>query len=235
MKNEILLLGSIILIYGSVLLSYKLFNKTGLYIMTAIATVFANIEVLILIDGFGMEQTLGNVMFAVTYLITDILSENEGKKSASKAVWIGTFASAIMILFTQYWMLYTPSVNDRASEHIKAIFSTTPRLMLASFIAYFISQRFDVFLYHRIWNFTEQKTGNKKKFLWLRNNIATLTAQIANTVLFNLIAFYGRYNINTITSIIISSYVIFIFTSLLDTPVLYVARKMKKEQYCFNR
>ena len=85
MRNEILLILSVFLIYGTVLLSYKMFGKSGLYIMTATATILANIEVLMLIDGFGMEQTLGNVMFASTYLITDILSENEGKKNAEKA------------------------------------------------------------------------------------------------------------------------------------------------------
>ena len=100
MRNEILLIGSLFLIYGAVLVAYKLFGKMGLYIMTSIATILANIEVLILVDGFGMEQTLGNVMFASTYLVTDILSENEGKKCANKAVWIGVFTSVTMLLFS---------------------------------------------------------------------------------------------------------------------------------------
>ena len=87
MLNDLLLIGSLILIFGSVLLAYRLFGRSGLYAMTVIATILANIEVLMLVDGFGMEQTLGNVMFASTYLVTDILSENEGKKSAARAVF----------------------------------------------------------------------------------------------------------------------------------------------------
>ena len=138
MPNELLLAGSVLLIYGAVLAAYRLFGKTGLYAMTVAATIFANVEVLILIQGFGMEQTLGNVMFASTYLITDILSENEGKKSASRAVWLGVFAAIIMILFTQYWLLYTPAESDWAFEHITAIFSTTPRMLLASFVGYVV-------------------------------------------------------------------------------------------------
>ena len=74
--NELLLIGSVILTYGSVIDAYRLFGKVGMYAMTAIATILANIEVTMLVDGFRMEQTLGNVMFASTYLITDILSEN---------------------------------------------------------------------------------------------------------------------------------------------------------------
>lgn len=229
MRNELLLLGSVILIYGSVLFAYRFFGKTGMYVMTVAATVFANIEVLILIDGFGMRQTLGNVMFASTYLVTDILSENEGKKASARAVWIGVFVSALMLIFTQYWMLYIPAETDWVMGHIQAIFSTTPRMMLASFIGYVISQRFDVWLYHRCWEFTTQKTGSSTRFLWLRNNGATLISQAINTVVFTLVAFAGWYETESLISVMLSSYIVYIFTSLLDTPAVYIARKMKNK------
>lgn len=231
MKNELLLIGSVVLIYGAVLLAYKLFGKIGMYVMTAIATILANIEVLMLVDGFGMEQTLGNVIFASTYLVTDILSENEGKECANKAVWLGVFTSVIMLMFTQYWLLYTPAANDWAREHISAIFSTTPRLLAASFIGYIVSQRFDVWLYHKWWNLTTKKTGDRKRFLWLRNNGSTLISQIVNTVIFTSVAFLGMYDTKTFISIMLSSYIIYVFTSLLDTPVVYIARCMKNKGY----
>ncbi|MDD6262622.1 MAG: queuosine precursor transporter [Clostridiales bacterium] len=228
MRNELLLIASVIVIYGAVLLSYRIFGKIGLYAMTVITTILANIEVLMLVNAFGMEQTLGNVMFAATYLITDILSENEGRESASRAVWIGVLGAVAMLVFTQYWLLYVPAESDWAGEHIRAIFSTTPRLLAASLIGYIVSQRFDVWLYHRWWAFTEKRTGNSSRFLWLRNNGSTLISQIINTVLFSTIAFAGWYDVKTLVSVMLSSYVIFIFTSLLDTPAVYLARKMKK-------
>lgn len=227
--NELLLIGSVILTYGAVLAAYRLFGKTGMYAMTAIATILANIEVTMLVDGFGMEQTLGNVMFASTYLITDILSENESKECANRSVALGIMTSALMFIFTQYWLLYTPAENDWATPHIEAIFSTTPRLLLGSFLGYAVSQRFDVWLYHRIWKSTTEKTGDSKRFLWLRNNAATLISQIINTVMFTLIAFAGVYDNGTLISIMISSYVVYIFTSLMDTPAVYLARTMKNK------
>jgi len=234
MRNELLLIGSVIIIYSVVLAGYRFFGKAGLYAMTAVATALANIEVLILIEGFGMEQTLGNVLFASTYLITDILSENEGERSASCAVWIGVFTSVVMLVFTQYWLLYTPSGEDWASGHIRAIFSTTPRLLLASFVGYVVSQRLDVWLYHRWWEFTTRKTGSSVRFLWLRNNGSTLISQVINTVIFTLVAFAGWYDAKSLISIMLSSYVIFIFTSLLDTPMVYLARRMKKKNWIKN-
>lgn len=230
MINELLLLGSVLFIFSMVLIAYKLFGKTGLYCTTAIATVLANIEVLILINAFGMEQTLGNVLFAATFLITDILSECEGKKKANKAVWIGMFTSAFFLLLSQSWMLYKPSETDWVMGSIETVFSNTPRMLIASFVVYAISQLFDVWLYHKWWAFTEKKFGDKRRFLWLRNNGSTLISQILNTFLFTLFAFYGTYDFKTLISIFASSYVIYIFTSLLDTPCVYLARKISDKR-----
>ncbi len=227
--NELLLACSLILIYGGVLLAYRFFGKAGLYGFTVIATILANIEVLILINAFGMEQTLGNVLFASTYLITDILSENESKKVANRAVNIGIFAAIAMVIISQSWFLYVKSSNDWVSEPLGAVFSTTPRLILASLIGYAVSQKLDVVLYHKWWEFSSKKWGDSHRFLWLRNNGSTLISQIINTVLFNTVAFYGMYNTKTFLSILLSSYVIYIFTSLLDTPIVYIARKLKEK------
>ena len=91
-----------------------------------------------------------------------------------------------------------------------------------------MSQVFDVWLYHKWWAFTEKRTGNRRAFLWLRNTGSTLVSQIINTLLFTFLAFFGTYDIPTLISIFLSSYVIFIFTSLLDTPAVYLARRLKE-------
>lgn len=230
MINELLLIASIIFIFGAVLLAYRFFGKIGLYCMSVLATVLANIEVVILVNAFGMEQTLGNVLFASTFLITDILSECEGKREANKAVFLGILASVFFLLLSQSWLLYRPSENDFVFESMKTVFSNTPRMILSSLFAYAVSQLFDVWLYHKWWAFTEKKFDNKRRFLWLRNNGSTLISQILNTVLFNVIAFAGIYDSKTLLSIVISSYVIFIVTSLADTPAVYIARNIHDKQ-----
>jgi len=62
MRNELLLIVSLIVLYGSVLLFYRLFGRTGLYCVTVFATIAANIEVLLLVKAFGLEMTLGNIL-----------------------------------------------------------------------------------------------------------------------------------------------------------------------------
>jgi uncharacterized integral membrane protein (TIGR00697 family) len=226
MSNEILLVISLLLSFGGLLLFFRLFGKAGVFAWTAIATIAANIEVLILVRAFGMEQTLGNTLFASSFLATDILSENYGKKTADKAVYIGIATSVVFILLTRLWLQYTPDENDWVFPSIRTVFSNTPRIMAVSLVGYAVSELFDVWSYHMWWNFTTKKYGDSKRFLWLRNNVSTLFSQLINIVLFNFGAFWGMYTLSTLISITASCYVIYIFTSLLDTPFLYFARWM---------
>ncbi len=228
MRNEILLIINLLMIYSAVLLFYKFFGKNGLLAFSIIATILANIEVMLIVNAFGLEQTLGNVLFASTFLITDILSETEGKKTAQKVVNISIGASLSFIIISQFWLLYTPSPNDWAFSHFQALFSNTPRIVLAGFIVYAIVQKLDIFLYHKWWDFTQKKFGSQERFLWLRNNGSTLISQLFNSILFNVFAFVGTYQVSTLVSIIISTYVIYIVTTLCDTPFVYLARKIHR-------
>jgi queuosine precursor transporter len=228
MPNELLLAFSLVVVFGAALLAYRLFGKAGLFVVSACASILANIEATILINAFGMEQTLGNVLFAVTFLITDILSECETKKDAQLAVWLGVFASAFFLVLNQSWLQYTPSPNDGVMDSVQVLFGSTPRLLLASLTVYAISQAFDVWLYHKWWGITTKLTGDKRSHLWLRNTGSTLISQIVNTLLFTLFAFWGTYDVPTLISVFLSSYIIYIGTSILDTPCAYIARRMKE-------
>jgi queuosine precursor transporter len=95
-------------------------------------------------------------------------------------------------------------------------------------IVFVITQTGDVWLYHKWWEFTEKHFGSKRKGLWIRNNGSTLVSQLFNAILYNVLAFAGMYNTSTLISIIVSTYVIYIATSLLDTPVAYLCRRIRE-------
>jgi len=224
MPNELLLILTLLVEFSAIVLLHQLFHEHGLYLWTVLATIAANIEVLILVDAFGMEMTLGNILFASTFLVTDILSELYGKKKAQMAVYLGTATSLAFICISQSWLLYTPNANDFAFDPIRAVFSNTPRLMLASIVVYVIVQFFDVWLYHKWWSFTVKRFGDSKRFLWLRNNGSTMLSQLLNAFAYTWAAFFGLYDNKTLVSIALSSYLIFFVTSLADTPFIYLAR-----------
>lgn len=224
--NEILLIISLLISFSSTIIFLKMFGKSGLYIWIAISAIFANIEVTILIHAFGMEQTLGNTLFASSFLATDILSELYGKKEANKGVKIGIVTTILFILLSFMWTKYTPSKSDWAMSSIKSLFSNTPRILFASLFGYAISEKVDVWIYHKWWIFTERKTGSHTKMLWLRNNFSTLLSQLINIIIFNFGAFAGIYDFSELLKITCSCYLIYVITSFLDTPFIYLARKI---------
>lgn len=229
MQNEINLILSLLITYGMVVVMFRIFKEQGLYLWTIVATIAANIEVMIVINAFGMEMTLGNILFASTFLVTDICSEIYGKKVAQKSVYMGIATSILFVMISQSWLLYQPSDTDWVMPSIKAIFSNTPRMMITGIVVYAIVQMFDVWAYHKWWEFTKKKFGDEKRFLWLRNNGSTIISQLLNTILFTWGAFAGMYDTKTLVSIACSSYIIFIVTSLADTPFVYLARKIHEK------
>lgn len=219
MSNELLLVGSVLATFSAVLLFYKLLGKVGLFVWIALATLLANIEVLVQVDAFGLEQTLGNVLFASTFLATDILSEKYGKQEGNLAVKTGILSAGAFVLVSQSWFLYTPNAYDFAMPSMEVIFANTPRLVIVSLVVYALVQSFDVWFYHFLW----EKTKNVKNGLWIRNNGSTMVSQLMNAVLFNFGAFYGVFETSSLVSITIATYVIYMATSLLDTPFVYLA------------
>lgn len=228
--NELLLVLSLLISFGSTVLFLKLFGKSGLFAWIGICAVFANVEVLILVHAFGMDQTLGNTLFASSFLATDILSELYGKKEANKGVLVGIITTILFILLSTMWINYVPAEGDWAMPFVKQLFANTPRVLIASLVAYAVSEAFDVWLYHKWWDFTEKRFGNKDKCLWFRNNFSTLFSQLVNIVIFNFGAFLGIYSLSQLLSITLACYVIYIVTSLLDTPFIYLAKKIAKEK-----
>ncbi len=221
MGNEILFFVSIIIYFSLMLTCYKLFGRVGLYIWIAVGMVYSNIEVLLMIDMFGQEATLGNVIYGTTFLATDILNENHGKRSANLTVFIGFFAVVTVIILSQITMLFTTNQFDFAMSSFKEIFELSPRIALASICTYFISQLFDIWLYNKI----KERTGEKK--LWIRNNASTLLSQLVDTIAFTIIAFYGVLDNEIVIGMILPTYLIKLLVSILDTPFMYVAKNMK--------
>ena len=224
--NELLLIMSLVISFGGTVLFFRLFGKSGLFAWIGIAAVFANIEVTILVNAFGMDQTLGNTLFASSFLATDILSEIYGKKDADKGVIVGIFTTVLFIVLSSMWVHYIPAESDWAMPSVKALFANTPRILCASLAGYAISEVLDVWLYHKWWNLTEKKTGSHAKMLWFRNNFSTLISQLINIVLFNFIALLGIFPLKELISITVACYIIYVITSLLDTPFIYLARKI---------
>lgn len=216
--NEALFLISVVFTFSLVLLFYRLFGKSGMMAWTAFAIVFANIEVVKCINLFGFETTLGNVMFGSTFLATDILSENHGKACAKKAVYVGLAAICAFVAMLQLSLAFVPSANDIAAGPMREMFALTPRVCMASVALYFLANISDVHLYH----FIKTRVPGA---LWVRNNVATMTCQIAQAFFFCLAAFGGVFPFRMILELSMTTALVECAVAALDTPFIYAAKR----------
>ncbi|MGM0620312.1 MAG: queuosine precursor transporter [Bacteroidota bacterium] len=225
MQNELLWLAMLLANFFLIILAYKLFGKWGLIMWIPISVIVANIQVIQTIELFGMVATLGNIVYASSFLVTDILSENYGKKEAKKAVWIGFFSLISMTLLMNLALVFKPLEGDEFAlithEATGTIFKLMPRIAIASLAAYLLSQRHDVWAYH-FW----RKRFSKDNQIWLRNNLSTMVSQLIDSVVFVLIAFYGVYETAVLFEIFITTYFLKWIVAASDTPFVYWGKRI---------
>ncbi len=217
MTNGIILFAEIIIVFSALLLCHKLFGKAGLIAWVGIATVLANIITAKNADLFGMSVAIGTVMFASTFLATDILSELYSKEDAKTAIYIGLFSSALLIIATQIALLYKPSAIDYADDSMKTLFGLNLRISLASMVMYFIANMGDIYIFNAI----REKMGGRQ--MWVRNNVATIFCNCIENFGFIGLAFAGIYDFKTILIIAGSTSVVEMIAAICDTPFLYIA------------
>jgi len=221
--NELLWFAMMLANFLFILLFYKLFGKTGLFIWIPIAAIVANIQVLKLVDLFGINATLGNIVYATSFLVTDILSENYGKKSANKAVLVGFVSLIASMALFQAALWFQPSADDWAQESLKNIFGLMPRIVLASLLAFGLSQFHDVWAY----NFWKKKWPSRR-FIWIRNNASTMVSQLIDSAVFTVAAFAGQLPADVLFQIFLSTYILKWIVALMDTPFIYIAAWMHR-------
>ncbi|MGC9364511.1 MAG: queuosine precursor transporter [Fidelibacterota bacterium] len=216
MPNELIFFLMIVVVLSTALLMFRL-GKIWLYAFIAICIVLANIFVTKQFRLFGLSATGGNITYGAIFLVTDLLCEHYGKEAGRRAVIIGFFAALFYLVTSQFILLMQPAEYDTVHDGMQSIFSFAPRIVLASMIAYLISQFHDIWAYHAIRKLT------RNRLLWLRNNASTWTSQLIDSVTFSLIAFVGVFPLKIVGQIILSTYLLKIIVAAIDTPFLYLS------------
>ncbi|BCS89338.1 membrane protein [Pseudodesulfovibrio sediminis] len=203
-----------------VLVVYRFFGRVGLFGLMVFNLLLCNIQVLKTIELFGLTTTLGNILYASVFLATDMLSEFYGKKEARKGVLLGFISLVMMVGYMQLALKFIPAADDFAQPHLAALFGFMPRIAVASVIAYLVSQMHDVYAYHLVKRWTEGR------HLWLRNNLSTWISQLLDSLIFCTIAFWGLFPFGVFMEILFSTYIIKLVVACLDTPFIYLARRL---------
>lgn len=218
--NILFLFIEIIVYFTSLVLLKKFLGKTGVYTWIAVASVLANIQVCKSIDLFGISVSVGNVLFASTFLATDILVVCYGGKEAKTGAIVGLVSVLLFLLISQLTLAYTPNSLDFAHNSMSVLFGLSPRVCLASVSMFFVANLLDIYLFSRL----------KTKKLWIKNNFCTIICNCLENFMFYIIAFVGIMSFKELIILGLTASAIEIIVALCDTPFLYWAKNTKNIQ-----
>lgn len=214
-------------------------NLILLNIIFCISIVVANVVGCKVIDlGISLGQfplllSGGAITYAFTFLCTDIIGEIWGREEANKTVWRG-FLGQLFALALIFATQFTPTNNPTMQAAYETLLGQTPMFVLGSLCAYFASQKWDVWVFHKIRNHFNAKPSMR----WIWNNASTMTSQIIDTAIYAIIAFglgmgmfWQEGGVVSVIGIIIGQYVLKFCLALLDTPFFYIlTRKPTQKQ-----
>jgi uncharacterized integral membrane protein (TIGR00697 family) len=199
-------------VYAVTLGSSALTSLMCLFIVCA--NLFINKSIALL----GFHITATDALAVGTGLALNILREYFGKEEAQKAINISFFIAIAYAVLSQIHLWYEPTTFDTHHQHYAAILAIMPRLMFASLLAYGISQSIELYLYNKL------KLSFHNKFFVMRNYLSLTTSQFVDTLVFSFIGLYGI--VESMTNIIIFSYIAKLITVLLSAPLVYMLKQL---------
>lgn len=208
-----------------VLYTYRLLGKIGIVVMYIIHIIISQLLIKLQIQIFNVDIVIGSIAYAVLFLTMDMMNELYGKKNAMKMVDMGLITLVSFLIITYFIKLISINYNNEYINSFNTLLSNQWRIIISDIIiSYFIFQKINVLIFDTI----KKITG--ERFLWLRNNISTIICQIATAILFYESAFAGVLTQENIWKIIMSGLIIKLFVTLLETPFLYISKKIKPRE-----
>jgi uncharacterized integral membrane protein (TIGR00697 family) len=195
-------------------------KKSGVKVLIGIYSglvIIAAVAAAKIITIFDIAVPAGVIVYSATFLVTDLISECFGKREAKQAVLIGFLCLLFFFVYSYITVIWPPADFYNKQEAYRSIVGQSGRVAIASFCAFIISQIWDVFIFH----YFKRRHGYSK--LWLRNIFSTSGSQLIDTVVFMIVAFYGVF---PILILILGQYLVKIVIALIDTPFIYIGRKL---------
>jgi queuosine precursor transporter len=167
----------------------------------------------------------GTILFPLSYIFGDILTEVYGFKRSRRVIWLGFFAALLMSLVLFIVQILPPANEWTNQAAFESLLGFVPRIVLASLIAYFVGE----FSNSIVLSSLKKKT--KGRFLWLRTISSTLIGEGLDTCVFCLVAFYGTMPAHILHAVIISNYIFKCSVEIILTPVTYkIVNFLKKTE-----
>ncbi|MEA3407408.1 MAG: queuosine precursor transporter [Chloroflexota bacterium] len=157
----------------------------------------------------------GTLLFPISYILGDVVTEVYGYSRARRVIWAGFGANLLMALVLVVVGLLPPTEGWEHQAAYEAILGVTPRIVMGSLIAYWVGS------FSNSWLMAKMKILTRGRWLWTRTIASTLLGEGIDTLLFVVIAFYGTLPRGTLVAVIVSNYVFKCGLEALITPITY--------------
>lgn len=171
-----------------------------------------------------INSSVAIFVFPITFTINDIVTEVEGKERARSFVRAGFYILVGLAVYTLLAIALPPAERFTDNAAYQTIFAKSLRIILASLAAFYLSERFDIYVFSQI----RQRLGQNR--LWLRNNLSNFVGQLFDTTIFMFLAFYQPGNFTFILSLIWPYWLLKCLMSIIETPFTYMGVKWLRDE-----
>jgi uncharacterized integral membrane protein (TIGR00697 family) len=184
----------------------------GLFVAVLLISNVASSKVLML-GPFTFDG--GTILFPISYIFGDILTEVYGYRRSRRVIWTGFMAALLMSAVFIIVGKLPPASGWANQEAYDKILGLTPRIVIASLVAYFSGE------FSNSYTLARMKILTEGRWLWTRTIGSTVVGEGVDTLLFVMIAFYGVLPGNLLAAVILSNYIFKVGFEILFTPITY--------------
>lgn len=211
------------------------YASTGSSLYPVIVGVFVAV---LLISNIGATKLIavgplitdgGVFLFPLAYIIGDVLSEVYGWRAARRAILIG-FAMSVLAAVTLFVVQISPPAEGYANQAaFEAVLGFVPRIVLASVLGYLVGQLLNAYVLVRI------KERTRERYLWARLIGSTAVGELADTLVFCSVAFYGVITGAEFVNYVIVGYLYKTMLEVVLLPITYpVIRAIKRREPSYH-
>ena len=165
----------------------------------------------------GVVLTAGIVIFPISYVIGDVLTEVWGYGAARRVIWLGFACNALMVAALWLGGKLPAAPFWKGQEAYDAIFGQTPRVLAASFVAYLVGEFANAFVLAKL------KLATRGRWLWLRTIGSTVVGQALDSIVFVTLAFAGAVPPGALVPIVAAQWIVKVVYEAAATPLTYAA------------
>jgi uncharacterized integral membrane protein (TIGR00697 family) len=193
-------------------------GQAALVAFVCLQCVLANLFVIKQITLFSFTATCSDAFTIGSVLGLNLLQEYYGREITRKTIWINFFLLVFYAVVSQIHLAYIPNAGDIMHQYFVPILGFMPRIVIASFTVYLISQFADYALYGFL------KRTIKDRLLIIRNYASIVVTQLLDTVLFTFLGLYGI--IDNLWEVVLISYSIKLLAIVVATPFVGFSKKI---------